>query len=82
MLRVIILSSMFFSASANASAPVKTDTIDHMPRIADVSRFSRQQCTGARPRIEKVNGLKFKVKFICRNELRRFTLKYTLVKKK
>ena len=81
MLKRIILSSIIvLSATANASAPVKTVTIDHMPNKADVSRFTRKKYKGARPKIEKVNDLEFKVRFVYKNELRRLILKYTLSK--
>ena len=77
MLKIIAIT-LALSTTAVAAVTTKYDTIDRAPRYSDVSLFTNTLCKGARPRIKKVGPLTFKVKYLCRNELRRFVLKYTL----
>lgn len=75
-----IVGVLVISGAAHAAGPVATVDIHRMPRVSDASIEVRKICPGTRPNIDQVGKLKFKIKYICRDELRRLTLLFKVKK--
>ena len=74
MFKKIIFIGLILTSAAHAAAPVVTVDIHRLPLISDASIQVRKICPGTRPNIERVSKLKFKIKYVCKNELRRVVL--------